>query len=132
MKAHKILIAEDDPQLRRSLGIRLRAAGYDVVEAGDGYQAVALARSQSPELLLLDVNMPAGDGFSVQERVWNIAHMRRTPVIYITGDSGQGLENEAHRLGAIAVLHKPFETEDLLTTVACALAEGTPLETVPE
>lgn len=123
MPARKVLVAEDDPQLLQSLSIRLRSAGYEVITASDAYQAVAQARKLWPDLLLLDVGMPGGDGFSVQERVWRMVHMRRTPVVYITGDKSHKLGDVAHRLGAVAVLHKPFETDVLLGTIAAVLAE---------
>jgi DNA-binding response OmpR family regulator len=121
MSNGRILVAEDDRQLLRSLGIRLRAAGYEVVEAQDGYQAVAFASKQVPDLLLLEVNMPAGDGFSVQKRLWKMPSLRRTPVVYITGDSAEALDTRAHEMGAVAVLRKPFETADLLATIKGAL-----------
>jgi two-component system KDP operon response regulator KdpE len=117
MKTYKILIADDEPAMVASLGIRLRAEGFDVVVAHDGYQAVALARTAWPDLLILDINMPAGDGFSVHERVWKMVHLRRTPVIYMTGDASRQLSETAHKLGATSLLRKPFHASELLQLV---------------
>ena len=85
MKKCRILIADDDPSLLDSLSIRLTAEGYEVFRAQDGYQALAFARTHMPDLLLLDISMPAGDGFSVHERLKKFAMMRQTPIIYVTG-----------------------------------------------
>jgi len=117
MNAYKILIADDDADELNALRIRLGAHGYDVLCAQDGYQAVAMARDQKPDMLILDINMPAGDGFSVQERVWKMIHMRCVPIVYITGDHSQLVRDRAHNLGARSLLMKPFETAELLQVV---------------
>lgn len=123
MKKYKILVAEDDSPLLNSIRIRLTSEGYEVLCAHDGYQAVAMAGEQRPDLLILDINMPAGDGFSVQDRVWKMVHMRRIPIVYITGDSSQDLLDRAHDLGARSLLRKPFDTLELLRIVKEALVE---------
>ena len=65
----RILIADDDRNLLQALTVRLDAAGYDVITTQDAYQALDFARKHRPDLLLLDINMPAGSGFSVHERI---------------------------------------------------------------
>ena len=117
MKTYKILVVDDDTALLASIRIRLASEGYEVVCASDGYQAVATAVASRPDLLILDINMPAGDGFSVQERVWKMVQLRRVPVIYITGDRSQEVADMAHRIGARALLAKPFDTAELLRVV---------------
>lgn len=119
-----ILIADDDVALLAALKARLEAAGYSVVATQDGYSAIDRAAHLCPDLLILDVNMPAGDGFSVQARMNKIDELANTPVIYLTGSSDETIDQSAAALGAFAVIHKPFQTEDLLTTVACALARA--------
>lgn len=123
MKTYKILVAEDDANLLNSIRIRLTSEGYEVLCAADGYQAVAMARKSWPDMLILDINMPAGDGFSVQDRVWNMVHLRRIPVVYITGDYSQHLLGMAHNLGARSLLRKPFNTSELLQAVREALEQ---------
>lgn len=124
MKTQKILVAEDDAALLNSIRIRLSSAGYEVLCANDGYQAVAMAREHRPDMLILDINMPAGDGFSVQDRVWSMVPARRTPIVYITGDHSQHLRNRANNLGARSLLRKPFDSAELLEVVRDALEQN--------
>ena len=69
MEKHKILIVDDDPDLRRALKLRLRANHYDTLQAGDGYAAIAVANKERPSLIILDLGLPAGDGYTVLERL---------------------------------------------------------------
>ena len=120
MENPKILIVDDDEDLIQSLSLRLRNEGYDVVSGTDGYQGLEQARNEKPDLLILDVKMPAGDGFSIQERL--LAHGTVwPPVIYLTGDKSVRTELNVKKLGAFAVIYKPFDVEDLLKTVKRAL-----------
>lgn len=115
MNAHTVLVAEDDPALLNSMRIRLRGEGYNVLCASDAYQAVALAREHRPDMLILDVNMPAGDGFSVQGRVQKV--LGRVPVVYVTGDQSDAVLERSQNLGARSILRKPFDTAELLDIV---------------
>lgn len=126
MAAKKILIADDDQNLLLALSVRLEAEGYDVVRAQDAYQALERTRQTNPDLLLLDINMPAGNGFSVQERIANIDELSSTPIIYITGEDSDRVNRTAQELGAFAVVPKPFETEDLLETIRAAMGNWAP------
>ncbi len=117
-----ILIADDDDRVLKALIIRLGSLGFHVITATDGYNALALAAKHKPHLLVLDVNMPAGDGFSVQERLKGIPDMSQTPIIYVTGDRSDRLNDLADELGAFALLHKPFHVEKLVDTILSALS----------
>ena len=117
-----ILIADDDERVLRALMLRLGEVGFKVITATDGYSALALATEHKPSLLVLDINMPAGDGFSVQERMKELPDVATVPVIYVTGDKSERLDEMAHRLGAFAVLHKPFHVGELIDTVLSALS----------
>lgn len=117
----RILIADDDVTLLEALTVRLEAEGFEVIQARDAYQALALARRDQPDLLLLDINMPAGNGFSVQERIEEIEELTGKPIVYITGEEPDAVDEAAQQLGAFAVVHKPFETAKLLETVRSAL-----------
>jgi DNA-binding response OmpR family regulator len=121
MKTIKILVAEDDPALLHSFRVRLESQGYEVLCAQNGHQAVAMAGLESPDLLLLDVHLPAGDGFSVERRVHNMPNMSNVPIIYVTGDRSQEMLDKANELGVRMLLKKPFNTMDLLQTVRFAL-----------
>ena len=77
----KILIVEDDAKILKALSIRLKSEGFDVIGATDGMSGTALARKEEPDLLLLDISMPAGGGFGVAENVANMAPIAGTPMM---------------------------------------------------
>lgn len=112
-----ILLADDDKDMLYALRLRLQESGFSVVTANDSYNALAATVHEKPDVLILDVNMPAGDGFSVQERLHSMGTLRDTPVIYITGDKSNRLDELASQYGAISLFHKPFDTENLIQTI---------------
>lgn len=116
-----ILLAEDDTAFRNRIGKCLVREGYSVICAEDGYQALEFAIRDRPDLLLLDVHMPAGDGFSVHQRLGRHPELALKPVIYMTHDPSREIEIEAAEDGAAALLHKPFEMRELLEAVRTAL-----------
>ncbi|MBT8484564.1 MAG: response regulator [Phycisphaerales bacterium] len=121
MERIKLLIADDDRSLLQALGIRLAAAGYEVIAAVDGYQAVHFAQEHHPDIVVLDIHMPAGDGFSVQERMRKHCELHGTPVVYLTGDRTAEVRSMAEERGA-ALVYKPFDTGELLATIKETLA----------
>ncbi len=122
----RILIADDDRALLTAITARMRAAGFEVRVAEDCYQAVQVANRWQPDVVVLDVRMPAGDGFSVQDRIASIrsGRMRRTPIIFLTGERSARIEAMASSGKAFAVLHKPCRSEELIDTVEAALRES--------
>src|SRR5256885_12781502 len=114
MKQPKVLVADDDRKLLQLLAIQLKAAGFAVICAQDGYQAVDFARHEAPDVIVLDVNMPAGDGFSVQERLSKMTDVVSAPVIYLTGDRSNRVAESTSACGAYSVVYKPFETTVLI------------------
>jgi CheY-like chemotaxis protein len=131
MKSYTVLVAEDDAALLDSIRIRLSSEGYRVLCAHDGYQAVAMAAHVQPDMLILDIHMPAGDGFSVQDRVRKMPELSSVPIVYVTGDDSANTLEMAHRVGASWFLRKPFESSDLLRLVREALEPNqTPFEWV--
>ena len=80
----KILIVEDDAEINEALAIRLSASGYDVIRAEDGLMGLSNAVQQQPDLMILDISMPAGDGFSIVERLREVPNLPRIPVLFIT------------------------------------------------
>jgi CheY-like chemotaxis protein len=103
----KILIVDDDPDLRRLLGLRLRES-YDIAFAPDCVVAATVARREQPDLMLLDLTLPGGEGFLVMERLLAIPSLARLPVIVLTGRLGADLEERAAALGAKGFVRKPF------------------------
>jgi len=123
MESPTILIADDDIQMLKVLRLHLEHAGYTVTCARDSYQALESARRGKPDLLILDVNMPAGDGFSVQQRLQKMTDLAEIPIIYLTGENSHRVDSTSHCLGAFAVIHKPFEVDGLLEKVSAALSK---------
>ena len=120
----KILIVEDDKKIARALGIRIRAAGYEPIAAFDAVQGTQLAVQHHPDLVLLDISMPGGDGFKVAERLQNSVLTAGTPMIFLTAGKQPGLREKAMEVGASAFFEKPYEAEELLAAIREALGES--------
>lgn len=121
MMAEKILVVEDDRDLRRALTIRLKANGYDVVTAEDGVFAVSVARNEHPDLVLLDIGLPAGDGVTVLERYAKLPDVRTIPVVVLTGRDPEVTEPAVRAHHVAGFLRKPVDNYVLLQTIRQAL-----------
>jgi DNA-binding response OmpR family regulator len=117
----KILIVDDERDIVKGLMIRLQGAGYDVVTAFDGAQGVFMAHKEKPDLILLDIRMPAGNGFSVAQRLKRSIHTFTIPVIFLTGSPEKNAEDKAMALGARFYIKKPYDPEELLDAIKRAL-----------
>jgi DNA-binding response OmpR family regulator len=120
----KILIVDDERDIVKGLMIRLQGAGYDVVTAFDGAQGVFMAHKEKPDLILLDIRMPAGNGFSVAQRLKRSIHTFTIPVIFLTGSPEKNAEEKAMALGARFYIKKPYDPEELLDAIKRALEES--------
>ena len=122
----RILIAEDETIIRLDLRQLLERAGYEVVaEAKDGEEAVALARSEEPELAILDVKMPKLDGIEAARR---ILEERPIPIVMLTAYGQKELVSRAVEAGVFGYLVKPFREQDLLPAIAAARARHEELQ----
>ena len=117
MDKKKILVIEDDPEMRLALQIRLKANNYEVLLAVDGVSGVSEARKHMPDLILLDLGLPAGDGFTVIERLQAMQALARIPVVVVSGRDRSASLERAHMLGARAFLQKPVKNAELLLTI---------------
>jgi len=117
-----ILVVEDDPKIRTALTIRLKSIGYEVVTAGDGFTGLKMTMTHRPSLILLDIMMPVGMGFSVAERLRDIG-LGEIPIIFITASKRAGLRKTAQRLGAAGFFEKPYDAEELLAAVNLILGQ---------
>lgn len=116
----RVLIAEDEALIRLDLAEMLREEGYQVVgEAGDGQEAVDLAESLRPDLVIMDVKMPRRDGIDAAAE---IAAKRIAPVVVLTAFSQRDLVEKARDAGAMAYLVKPFSITDLVPAIEVALS----------
>ena len=89
MDKPKILIVDDDPDLRKGLNLRLRANHFDTAYATDGFSAIAMAQKERPDLIILDIGLPAVDGFIVLHRLQQSAQHSAIPVIVLTARDPQ-------------------------------------------
>ena len=121
MERNKILIIDDDTDMRRGLNIRLRASNYDTAFAADAIMALSIAKKEAPDLILLDLGLPGGDGFMVLERMKNIATLACTPVIVLSARDPHANEERALKAGAEAYFQKPVDNELLLNAIQKAL-----------
>ena len=117
----KILIVDDERDILKALMIRLQGAGYEVVTAFDGAQAIFVAHKEKPDLILLDIRMPAGNGFSVAEKLKHSVNTLSIPVIFLTGSPERNAEERAMTLGARFYIKKPYDPEELLDAITRAL-----------
>ncbi len=117
----KILIVDDERDIVKALMIRLQTKEYDVVTAFDGAQAIFMAHKEKPDLIILDIRMPAGDGFSVAEKLKGSAPTGGIPVIFLTGSPERNSEERAMEVGARFYIKKPYDPEELLDAVRRAL-----------
>jgi DNA-binding response OmpR family regulator len=118
---NKILIVEDDQDMVRAMGVRLKASGYGLVVANDAISAISMARKEKPDLILLDLGLPGGDGFVVMNRLKCIPDLMLVPIIVVSARDPKFNEPIALEAGARAFFQKPFETADLLTSIHDAL-----------
>jgi DNA-binding response OmpR family regulator len=119
---NKILIIEDDEDMRRGLNLRLRASKYETAFASDAVMALSIAKKEAPDLILLDLGLPGGDGFVVLERMKNIGLLASTPVIVVSARDPQTNEKRALDAGAAAFFQKPVDNEQLMRAIWRALS----------
>lgn len=112
-----ILVADDEPDIVRGLALRLGAAGYRVVTAVDGESATRAAVEHLPDLILLDIGMPAGNGHVVVERLRGLSVTSAIPVIYLTARTDEDDYRRAHEGRVAKYITKPFESAVLLAAV---------------
>jgi DNA-binding response OmpR family regulator len=121
MTAKKILIVDDDKYLVIALTARLKATGYSVVSAVDGVSALAMTRKERPDLVILDLGLPAGDGFSVLKGMRELTAEEAGPTIVLSARDATGNEPRAVEAGAVAFFQKPPNTHELLGAIKRAL-----------
>jgi two-component system KDP operon response regulator KdpE len=120
----KILVIDDDQDLIKALRIRFRAEGFDFVAAGDGVMAVAMARREKPDLILLDLGLPGGDGYQVLERLKTLAGTSSTPVLVLSAKDPAVHAEKSLAAGADAYLQKPMENTALIAEIRRLLGEA--------
>ena len=129
MSKKKILIVEDDADLRLGCHVMLKANGYETFHAVDGLSAISAALKHRPDLILLDRGLPAGDGFVVLDRLRSSMHLSVTPVVVVSARNVHFNEEPALNAGAKAYVQKPWDDNELLAIIGEQLGE--PHRSVP-
>jgi CheY-like chemotaxis protein len=125
-----ILVVEDDSKISLAMSMRLKSVGYNVVTAQDVPSALMVARKEEPDLALLDISIPGGDGFVVAERLRDKILVKHVPIVFITASKQDGLREKAKKLGAAAFLEKPFKASQLLQAIDDAMIFGGSMSTI--
>jgi two-component system chemotaxis response regulator CheY len=113
-----IMIIDDSVSLRQVVAIALTSAGYEVIEACDGQDALAKLTGRKVHLMICDVNMPNLDGIGFLLALRQLPERKFTPVIMLTTEAGEGRKRQGQAAGARAWVVKPFKPEQLLAAVA--------------
>lgn len=126
MSAKKIVVIDDDPDQQAGLQVRLTASGYDVSSARDAMQAIAVVRKVKPDLILLDIGLPGGDGHTVIARLKTLGPLASIPVIVLSAMEPADNVERMRAAGAVAYFQKPANNELLLAEIRKALGETVP------
>jgi two-component system cell cycle response regulator len=119
-----VLLVDDDDTFLLAIGVRLKSMGYTVCTAKDAVNAISAVRKNNPDVVVLDVSLPAGDGFLVAERLRNLIVSATTPIIFVTASEKAELRDRAMKLGAVEFLQKPFDATTLADAIESALSPG--------
>lgn len=120
----KILIAEDDQDIRELITLTLQFSGFEVGSAGDGVQALEMAQQEPFDLILLDVRMPRMTGYEVCRRLRDDAALRDTPVVFLSAKGQEQEIREGLDAGANQYILKPFAPDALAQKIRDVLAEA--------
>ena len=112
-----ILVVDDDADIRAVLSMRFASAGYNVLEASDGYKAIKISMEKKPDLIILDIMMPEMDGMSASQYLKEDPITKNIPIVFLTGLQDKKLEKTYHSADANIIIAKPYEAKELLEIV---------------
>jgi len=124
MSKKTILIVEDDADVSLGYHVLLKAHGYETFSVADASFAVTEARKRQPDLIILDLGLPAGDGFVVMERFRVLADLATIPIIVVSARDVHGNKERALRAGAKAFVQKPWDDDELLQLIGQVLDQA--------
>jgi two-component system, chemotaxis family, chemotaxis protein CheY len=116
--AKTIMIVDDSASMRQVVGIAIKGAGYDLIEAGDGKEALNKLTGEKIHLIVSDINMPNMDGITFVREVKQLANYKFTPIIMLTTEVDQAKKQAAKEAGAKAWVNKPFQPQTLLDAIS--------------
>ncbi len=117
MDKKRILVVDDEQQLIKAVQIRLEQAGYEVISANDGMEALIKARRDKPDLILLDLMLPKMDGYKVSALLKRDEKYKNIPIIMLTARSQESDEKLGLEVGANAFITKPFQHKVVLAKI---------------
>jgi len=115
--AKTILAVDDSASIRQMVSFTLKGAGYEVIEAVDGQDALNKANQQNFNLVLTDINMPRMDGLKLLEMLRDISHYKTVPILILTTESSDAVKAQGRAAGATGWLVKPFDPNRLLEVI---------------
>ena len=115
--AVKILLADDSASMREMVSFTLKSAGYEVIQAIDGTEALALAVENPVNLVITDINMPNMDGFTLIQELRKLPGFRFTPILTLTTEDSDEKKHKGKVAGATGWIVKPFDPDNLLRTI---------------
>ncbi len=118
----RILIAEDEKDIRDLIAFTLQFAGYEVIAAKDGDEAYRAALEEAPDLILLDVRMPRMDGYEVCEKLKAFDNTRKIPVVFLSAKGQEGEVKAGLEVGAVEYILKPFSPDQLAERIRIILS----------
>jgi two-component system, chemotaxis family, chemotaxis protein CheY len=116
--AKTIMIVDDSASMRQVVGIAIKGAGYDLIEAADGKEALSKLNGEKVHLIVSDINMPNMDGIAFVREVKQLANYKFTPIVMLTTEVDQEKKEAAKAAGAKAWVNKPFQPATLLDAVS--------------
>ena len=119
-----VLLVDDDNTVLLGTGVRLKSMGYIIYTAKDAVSAISAVRKCAPDVVVLDISLPAGDGFLVADRLQTLVGSVATPIIFMTASENPALRERAMKLGAVGFLKKPFAATSLADAIESALSPG--------
>ncbi|MBK9796525.1 MAG: response regulator [Holophagaceae bacterium] len=114
---HCILTVDDSSTMRQMITFTLKGANFEVVEAGDGVEALEVAKGKKLSLIITDVNMPRMDGITLVQRLRALPEFKFTPILVLTTESDASMKQKGKEAGATGWIVKPFSPEKLLDVV---------------
>lgn len=113
----KVVVVEDEPELRHLLVGELQDAGHEIAEAGDGFEGLASIEAQKPDVIISDIGMPRMDGYELWKCVQGCPHLSEIPFLFLSAFPPQDADAEGIRIGAEDYFTKPVDFDDLLSRI---------------
>ncbi len=113
-----VLAVDDSPSIRQMIKVVLGPAGHTIIEAGDGAEGIAKAKTSALGLVITDLNMPVMNGLDMIKNLRTLPALTGVPILFLSTESDEGIKQQAKAAGATGWITKPFKPEQLLAVVS--------------